>query len=200
MIKASNNYDRDELEAMDFRSIGNNVRIDRSVRLFNTEHISIGNNVRIDCFSLITAGPEGVSLGNRVHIAAGSYVFGSAARVTLDDFSGMSARGIIYTATDDFLEGWMAHPTIPDSYRKVTMGPVYIGKHAIIGCGSVILPNVILAWGTAVGALSLVKNSTTECELVAGIPAKTLTNKRDSDRLRELELRYFANESVNGTE
>jgi len=51
----------------------------------------------------------------------------------------------------------MTNPTVDNRFTKVEVNDVCIGKHVIIGSGSVILPGVTLEDGVAVGALSLVK-------------------------------------------
>ena len=68
----------------------------------------------------------------------------------------------------------MTNPTIPDQFRGVEDAPVFLGKHVIVGCGSVILPGVILNDGVAIGALSLVKQSCDAFTIHAGQPTKKI--------------------------
>ena len=74
-------YSRDELEQIGFARIGENVTIHKTVELFSPNRISLGDNVRIDCFSLLSAGEEGIHIGNNVHLAASAYIFGSGGKV-----------------------------------------------------------------------------------------------------------------------
>lgn len=53
----------------------------------------------------------------------------------------------------------MTNPTMPSKYTGVQRDDVLIGKHAIVGSGSVVLPGVVLGEGGAVAALSLVTKS-----------------------------------------
>lgn len=174
-----------------FASIGNAVRIDPSARFYGAEHIRIGDNVRIDAFSMISAGPCGVCIGNNVHIAAGVYIFGSAATVTIESFAGISSRVAVYTATDDYVDGNLTGPTVPDRFRKMKAGPVKLGRHAIVGSGSVILPGVTLGFGASVGALTLVRKDVPDGQVVYGNPMQVMPKLRNVARLRELETRYL---------
>jgi galactoside O-acetyltransferase len=62
----------------------------------------------------------------------------------------------------------------------------------IVGAGSVVLPGVTLAEGTAVGAMSLVTRSTEPWSVYHGVPARR-QRARHRDML-ELEKRYLAEE------
>jgi len=85
--------------------------------------------------------------------------------------------------------------TVPDSippyslYTNVTSGKVHLKKHVIVGAGSIILPNVTLEEGVAIGSLSLVNRSIPEYTIAVGSPAKPLkSRKRD---LKKLEWKYL---------
>ena len=66
--------------------------------------------------------------------------------------------------------------------------PVRIEEHAIVGCGSVVLPGVVIGRGAAVGALSLVKRDVEPFTIVAGTPARPV-GTRDRERLEALAQR-----------
>ena len=71
----------------------------------------------------------------------------------------------------------LTNPMVPKELSEVIIKPVLIGRHVIIGSGSVILPGVNIGEGSAVGALSLVTKSLDEWGMYFGAPAKKL--KRD---------------------
>lgn len=162
------NFTQDELRSFGFRSLGRNVRIHRSAIIAGHQHISIGDNTRIDCFCLISAGEHGVDIGTCVHIAAGCYLFGGGGQILMEDFSGLSSRVSIYTATDDYSGGAMTNPTVPDQFRNVQCGDVILRKHAIIGASSVVLPGVELKLGAAVGALTCIRKDVDEFTVLVG--------------------------------
>jgi galactoside O-acetyltransferase len=67
---------------------------------------------------------------------------------------------------------------------------VFIGRHVIVGCNSVILPNIALADGVAIGALSLVNKDCAAFGIYAGSPAKRI--KERSRNLLALEQAFLA--------
>lgn len=174
-------YTEVELNSL-FASVGKRVSIHRSVVLINAKKISIESDVRIDCFSLLSSGPEGIHIGNHVHIGASTHFFGGGGKITLEDFANISSRVSLFTISDDYKDGFLTNPTIPLDYKKMETGPIYISKHAIIGCGTIVLPGVILHIGASIGALSLVKTSIESFQIAAGIPA-LVVGKRSSDCL-----------------
>ena len=96
----------------------------------------------------------------------------------------------IYSSNDDYSGEYMTNPIIPSEFTNVTHGAVTIGKHVIVGSGSVILPNVILEDGVAVGALSLVTKNCTEFGVYIGTPAKRV--KERSRLLLDLEYQLVS--------
>ena len=128
---------------------GAKVRVDRSALLFGAEHIAIASNVRIDAYSIITA-EQPVRIGNFVHVGAGAMIFGKAG-VVLEDFVGVSPRACIFSTADDYVEGYLANPTVPEEFTNVKALPVVMKKHSLLGCGSVLLPGVTVGEGAAIG-------------------------------------------------
>ena len=166
-----------QIESMGFKSVGENVQLSDKASYYNCKNISIGNNTRIDDFCVLSAGEDGIEIGNYVHIAIGVSVIG-AAKISIMDFAGLSSRVSIYSSNDDYSGEYMTNPMIPSEFTNVTHGAVSIGKHAIIGSGSVILPNVTLEDGVAVGALSLVTKSCSEFGVYIGTPAKKIKERK----------------------
>lgn len=169
-------------------SVGRNVSIHESVVIFNPGHVYVGNDVRIDCLAVISAGEAGVFVGNNVHIASMVQIFGSGGRVIFEDFSGMSSRSTVYTASDDYSGETMTNPTVPAQFKHVSTGPVTFRRHALVGCGSVIMPNTELGLGSAVGALTFVNSSVPPFTIVAGSPMKKIADRKRV--ILELEKQY----------
>jgi galactoside O-acetyltransferase len=125
-------------------------------------------------------------------------MFGSGGKIKVEDFAGISARTLLYTATDDYTSGNLTGPTIPDKYRKLIAGDIVLNKHSVIGCGSVVMPCRVGVAAT-VGALSFVNRDVPDFEVVAGIPAVRRSSRGrevlDSEkRLREEESRAASSE------
>jgi galactoside O-acetyltransferase len=181
-------YSPDELNTLAFKRMGENVLISTKASLYGVDKISIGDNTRIDDFVVISAGEGGIDIGCNVHIAVFSSLIG-AGKITLSDFTNISSRVSIYSSNDDYSGSSMTNPTIPPCFTNVTHDVVYIGKHAIVGCGSIILPGVELKEGVAVGALSLIRLDCEDWTIYAGNPAKKIKNRKKG--LLDLEIKYL---------
>jgi galactoside O-acetyltransferase len=72
----------------------------------------------------------------------------------------------------------MTNPTVPDAYTNVKHSDVFLGKHVIVGSGTVILPGVSLYEGVAVGALSLVSRDCEAFGIYSGLPAKRIKERK----------------------
>ena len=180
--------DRAAVERMGFASVGRNVMISERASFYRCANISIGDNVRIDDFCVLSAGDGGIDIGSHVHIAVFSSLIGKG-RMTLSDFCNISSRVSIYSSNDDYSGATMTNPTVPASYTGVTHADVFVGRHVIVGSGSVVLPGVRLEDGAAIGALSLVKRSCEAFSIYAGNPARRVgERKRD---LLELERQFL---------
>jgi acetyltransferase-like isoleucine patch superfamily enzyme len=169
-----------ELKEFGFASIGENVAIAKNCTIIGLQNISIGDNVRIDGGTVMAASTGHIRLGSYIHIGGMSFLAG-AAGITMDDFSGLSQSVKIYSASDDYSGASLTNPTVPRRYLKIKMAAITIGRHVIIGSGSVVLPGCSVGEGAAIGALSLVTKPLTEWGVYHGNPAK-----RIKDRKRDL--------------
>lgn len=179
-------YSSSELSGFGFLHIGENVKVSKKTSLYNCKNISIGDNVRIDDFCVLSAGDGGIHLSNNIHIAVYSSLIG-AGKITVSDYANISSRVAIYSSSDDYSGQFMTNPTIDEEYTNVFHADVFIGKHVIIGCGSVILPGVNINEGVAIGALSLVNKDCESFHIYAGTPVHPL--KKRSAQLLQLEKR-----------
>lgn len=172
-------YSTEELLALGFKSVGNNVLISRKTSIYGISRISIGNNVRIDDYCVLSAGKKGIQIGNYVHIAVYVSLMGEG-KITLEDYSGLSSRVSVYSSNDDYSGEFMSNPTVPTELTNVTHADVKIGKHVLVGSGAIILPGITLNEGAVVGALSLVNKDCEGFYIYAGNPAKKIvTRSRD---------------------
>lgn len=185
MAQQNSFYSMEELKDMGFKSIGADLSISKKASFYGVENISIGSHVRIDDFCILSGE---ISIGDYIHIAAYSALYGSDAGIQINEFANISSRVCIYAVTDDYSGESMTSPMIPDKYKNLQKTPVYIGRHAIIGSGSVILPGSEIGEGCAVGSLSLIKNALDAWWIYAGIPAKKL--KERSKGLLEKEKEW----------
>lgn len=167
-------YTQNELEKIGFASLGESVQISRKASIYSAGQISIGNHVRIDDFCILSGR---ISLGNYIHISAGTYLFAGDAGITFEDYSGISSRGAIYAITDDYSGRYLTNSTVEELYRGVIAKAVTIGRFSIIGTGCTVLPGVSIGEGCAFGAMSLINKSTEPWGIYLGIPCKRVKER-----------------------
>lgn len=159
------------------------VTISPMARIYGT--LKTGTNCRIDDFVIITGE---VVLGNHVHIGCFCFLSGGEG-IEMGDYSTLSARGSIFTRSDDYGGESLTNPTIPDKFKPgLDHRPVEIGRHVVIGAHTVILPGVVIGDGASVGAQSLVSKDLDPWGVYAGVPAKKLRDR--SRKLLRLEQEF----------
>lgn len=171
-------YSEQELSQLGFASLGVDVKVSRNCSIIGAKNVRIGSHVRIDDYVVISAASGSLRLGSYIHIAAGAYL-GCAGGITMADFTGISHGAKIYSASDDYSGGALTNPTVPNKYLNVYVGPVSLGRHAIIGAGSIVLPGARLGDGTAVGAMTLIKSGC-QCapwSIYFGTPARKVADR-----------------------
>lgn len=180
---------RNELEKIGFKNLGQNVKLSDRASVYNPQLISIGDNSRIDDFCVLSASFREILIGKYVHIACYSSLIGRE-KIEIRDFSGLSSKVSVYSSNEDYSGNFLTNPTVKDKFRNVTNDPVIIQKHVIIGSGSIILPNVKIGIGVAIGALSLVNEDCYDFGIYAGIPVKRVKERKNN--LLELESKLLS--------
>ncbi len=181
--------DEATVRAMGFAELGRNVRISAHARLYRTQAMRLGDEVRVDDFCLLAGN---ITLGRHVHLAAYSNVQGNRAGVVMEDFSGLAFGCHLIASSDDYGGSTLTNPTVPDHLRQITDAPVHLGRHVILGAGTVVLPGVTIGEGAAVGAMSLVTRDLEPWCIHGGVPARKLRER--SRELLALEARLDAEE------
>ncbi len=181
-------YSNDELKEIGFKKYGDNVLISRKASIYGASNISIGNNVRIDDFCILSGT---ISLGNYIHIAAYSALYGGDKGIEIKDFANVSSRVCIYSVSDDYSGESLTNPMIPDEYKKVFSAKVQIGRHVIIGTNSTVMPGVCIGEGCSFGAYSFINRSSEDWTINVGIPYRKIRER--SKNLLKLEEKYINN-------
>lgn len=166
-------YSKQELEKIGFKSLGENVLISKKASIYSPEKIKIGNNVRIDDFCILSGNIE---IGNYVHISAFVALYGKEG-IIINDFCGCSTRCTIYSASDDFSGEYMISPMVPNELTNVIGGKVILEKYVQLGANTVVMPNITIKEGTAVGALSFVNKELEEWGIYIGIPCRRIKER-----------------------
>lgn len=129
-----------ELRALGLRA-GSNVRVHSTCVLVGLDNIVIGDNVRVDPFCSLIAVAGHISIGNHVHLATSVFLSASEG-IDLGDFANLSRSVSVFTRSDDSSGASLTDPTVPEKYLGQRRAPVRIGRHCIVGAGSVVLPGV----------------------------------------------------------
>jgi galactoside O-acetyltransferase len=187
MIEKTSFLNISEIHKLGFKSIGSNVLISRFASFYYPKNIDIGNNVRIDDYCIFSGN---IKLGNYIHISAYSALYGKYG-IEMEDFTGLSPRCTVFSASDDFSGNFMIGPLVPEEYTKKVKGEVTIKRFSQVGAGSIIMPGITLSEGVAIGALSLVRNDLKEWSIYAGNPLRFI-------KIREKELVKFYERMSNG--
>jgi galactoside O-acetyltransferase len=185
-----NDYQSEELLALGIRSVGENVKIHRSVLFFEPDRITIGSNVRIDAYTVVTGSlKRDILIGNHVHVGVGTFLCGGGG-ITIEDFVSVSARVMLFSTSDTRGAGLLG-PVVPEELRSpVFTSRIVLRKHAAIGAGSVVLPGVKVGLGALIGPLCIVKRSVEPFAIMSGRPLRKVA-ERDRSFL-ELEQRLVA--------
>ncbi len=166
-------YTNDELDKLGLKKYGSNVLISRNASIYSPSTISMGDNVRIDDFCILSGR---IDLGSYIHISAFCALYGSYG-IVLENYTGLSPRCTLFSASDDFSGNHLIGPMVDKQLTNVNGGEIRIMEYSQIGASSVLMPNVLIRRGVAVGAMSFVNKSLDEWGIYAGIPVKRLKDR-----------------------
>jgi dTDP-4-amino-4,6-dideoxy-D-glucose acyltransferase len=183
-------FDASELIDIGFSEVGNNIQISRKSSFYKITG-RIGDNVRIDDFCILKGHVE---IGSYVHVAAFCSISGAYAKVALSDFCTLSNRVSIFTGSDDYSANTLNNSQVPEAFTTVRKGAVTIGRAALIGAHSVVLPGTTIGDGGSVGAMAVVTRSVPPGGM-ARAPATVATlseRKRDVVKIMALARDFLA--------
>jgi len=175
-------YSEKQLKLFGFKYIGANVKVSDKASIYNPETIEVGDNSRIDDFCVISGN---ICIGRYVHIAPFCLVAGGELGIEFEDFSGLAYHVQVFSQSDDYSGGTLTNPTVPEKYKGEFKSAVKLGKHVIVGAGSIVMPGVNVAEGCSIGASSILRKSTKPWGIYLGNPAKRLRDRKQD--LLELE-------------
>ena len=177
---------QEEVKLIGFKQVADDVKIS-SLASFDKPHLmSIGPRSRIDDFCSLSGN---IIIGQNVHIAVMNSIVASEQPIEMEDYSGLAFGCRLFSSSDDYSGESLTNPTIPAKYKSIKHGLIRLGRHVIVGTNSIIFPGVEVAEGCAIGANSLVNNSTSPWGIYAGSPARRI--KERSRTLLDLELQYI---------
>lgn len=180
-----------KLAELDFQYLGKNVKLSDKATFYNSEHIEIDDNSRVDDFCVLSGK---IKIGRNVHITPMCLVAGGEKGIVFEDFTTIAYGVKVFTQSDDYSGETMTNSTVPKKYKKEYKKKVVLKKYSIVGAGSIVMPGVVLAKGTSIGAMSLVLKSTKSWGIYAGIPAKRISDRKKD--LLNLARQYLESKDV----
>lgn len=160
-----------------FDSIGEDVRISKSAEITRPHLVKLGNHIAIDMGVYMSVSAE---LGDYIHIAPHVCIIGGAeAKLIMESFTGIAAGSKIICAGDDYKTGILC-PLVSTKYRRIINKPIVFKKFSCVGVNSIVMPGVVLAEGSVLGAGSLLTRDTEPWTIYVGSPAKAI-GKREFD-------------------
>ena len=173
-MKLNPYYTKKELQEIGFKSLGRQVLVSRTCRIYTPEQISLGNHVLIDDFTILNGE---ITLGDHVHISSNCELYAGESSITIRDFCGISSRNAFYATSDDFSGASLNNPTVPRAFRFEKNLPVVLEKHVLTGTGCSFMPGVHIGEGCSFGSMTLINKSTEPWGIYVGIPARRIKER-----------------------
>jgi galactoside O-acetyltransferase len=179
-----------QLRKLDFAFLGENVLISDKCSIYSPNSLKIGDNSRIDDFCVLSGN---IAIGRNVHVAVFSNLAAGNSSITLHDFVGLAFGCHVIAQSDDYSGSTMTNPTVPSEFKRETSRAISIGRHTILGTGSIVLPGVSIPEGVSSGANTLFRENPEPWSIYVGSPARRI--KQRSQDLLLLENEYLKKQS-----
>jgi len=147
-----------------FRELGRGVILSKAAR------IRIDKNVALRNYVVIMPGRGFCHIGADTHIAHHS-VLAAAGGITIGEDCTISSGVIIYSVTNGKREEGQRLSSAPP-----VLAPVVVGDHVHIGANVTILPGLTIGDWAVIGAGAVVTKDVAARSVVAGVPAKPLSD------------------------
>jgi galactoside O-acetyltransferase len=157
------------------RRMGVDTFIDQGVEITRPDTVEIGSRCHIDRNVLMSVGNKTgyIRIGDYAFIGPSCHIAGRGG-VEIGPFAGLAARVHLYSVTNVPYHAerlgelvTMSH-SVPAEQQNTLEGRVEIGDYAIIGAGTIILPNVTVGRGAIVHPYAEVRNSFDKFAIVSG--------------------------------
>lgn len=176
----------EELEQLNFAYLGRNVLISDKCSIYGPEKMQIGDHSRIDDFCVLNGE---IIIGRNVHIAVFCNIAAGDSSIRLEDFVGLAYGCHVIAQSDDYSGGTLTNPTVPRKFKNESSQSVVIGRHTILGTGTVVLPGVHVPEGVSSGAGTIFNKSPEPWSIYVGSPARRIRER--SKTLLHLEEMYL---------
>jgi acetyltransferase-like isoleucine patch superfamily enzyme len=126
-----------------------------------------------------------LTIGDYVHISPNVAVIGGRKTVlTVEDFCFISVGSQMICGSELFQGAGLIGPLIPEEYvDQQDLRPITLERFSGACANSVIMPGVVLAQGSVLGANSLLKTSTEPWTIYAGNPARPVKSRSSTNMI-----------------
>ncbi len=161
-------------KCLGLRLAARRLHVCRGVHLECERSIRLGDSVTLHAGCHLVAGRGGIVIGDGTHLGVGCMVAGLG-NVVIGRGCAISSGVAIYSVTNHF----RAAPSGPILDNDVVYDPVHIGDDVWIGANVTILPGVTIGDHAVVGAGAVVNRDVPAWQIVAGVPARHLKDRRE---------------------
>ena len=159
------------------RGRGSIIRRRTKVDLFPFKNFRIGNHTIIEDFSTINNGVGDISIGNHSFIGAGNVIIGPVEignRV-------MTAQNVVISGMNHSYEDISTPPTI----QPVTTHTIVIEDNVWIGANCVVIPGVRIGRHSVIGAGSVVTKDIPAYSVAVGNPSRVVKRYNEETKIWE---------------
>jgi acetyltransferase-like isoleucine patch superfamily enzyme len=162
--------------------VGFDIEIDANTKITRPELCTIGNHVAIDWGFYCTTQ---LTIGDYVHISPNVAVIGGRKTgLTVEDFCFISVGSQMICGSELFQGAGLIGPLIPAEFvDQQDLRPITLERFSGACANSVIMPGVVLAQGSVLGANSLLKTSTEPWTIYAGNPARPVKSRSSANMI-----------------
>lgn len=182
-------YSGQQLIDLGFKRVGQNVHIAQNSTIVGLNNISLGSNIRIDSFVVILAAQGELEIGHNVHIEPHSSLVAHAG-IEIGNYCTVSHGVRLFTASANYSGDFFTNVFPDPKYQKAKRGKILLGDHVILGGNSVVMPGVSIGEGSAIGALSFVRENVEPWGIYGGNPLRFIRER--TKNIKELGLQIIS--------
>lgn len=156
--------------------MGRNVFIDQNCSIFGVRNVFVGDGTHIDRNVTIICASGKLEIGKHVHIA-NDVTINAKPWVIIGDYTAVAAGAKIYGSTNKATAKSLS-PMSPLSMQNVVEVGIYIGRNALVGINTIVLPGARIGDYACVGGNSYVDKEIPERTIAIGSPAKVIRERK----------------------
>lgn len=161
-----------------FQHLGENCILDIGLRVSGGKNISVDAYTYIDAYAKLFGLFGPITIGKRVHLAPYSVIAAGPQGVTIGDYASVATGAHIYGHTNLAKDGKrLSGMMIPWRYKAYKQGPVVLEKDSGVAEYSIVLPGVTIGEGALVGPHSVVYGNIPPWTIAMGNPARVIAHR-----------------------